>query len=179
VNVGSLIGAFNTSTAVTKAVVAIWVVLVPADAVGAVGTPVNDGELMGAPPPPDTAATAVVTNAVVATCVVLVPPVAVGAVGVPVNAGDASGALAANAAVSPFVSVMSSESVGTDTVPVNVGFAAVNAVVNTGLAVGAAPSNPRIVEKLFGVAIRVFASVEIPVTAASVDAPPDTVANCA
>ena len=48
-------------------------VLVPAAAVGAVGTPVNAGLL--------------VTKAVVASCVVLVPAAAVGAVGMPVNAG--------------------------------------------------------------------------------------------
>jgi hypothetical protein len=140
-----LIGAFNTSTAVTNAVVAIWVVLVPAVAVGAVGVPVNAGELIGAPPPPDTPATAVVTNAVVATCVVFVPPDAVGAVGVPVNAGDASGALASSAVCNPDVSAIANAPSGIVTVPVNVGLAAVNAVVNVGDAVGAAPNNPRIV----------------------------------
>ena len=46
---------------------------VPAAAVGATGTPENDGLL--------------VTKAVVASCVVAVPVAAVGAVGTPVNTG--------------------------------------------------------------------------------------------
>ncbi|MNG21344.1 hypothetical protein D3C84_1056950 [compost metagenome] len=39
---------FPTEFANTKAVVAIWFVLVPGAAVGAVGTPVKDGEVRGA-----------------------------------------------------------------------------------------------------------------------------------
>lgn len=67
-----------------KAVVAIWVVFVPAAAVGAVGVPVRAGDAKGA--------NLFATKAVVASCVVFVPGAAVGAVGVPVNAGDASSA---------------------------------------------------------------------------------------
>jgi hypothetical protein len=157
---------------VTNAVVANWVVFVPAAAVGAVGVPVNTGLASGAPDPDPAFAS---TNAVVATCVVFVPAVAVGATGVPVNAGLASGASRASAGANPFVSAIANAPSGIVTVPVNVGFAAVNAVVNVGDTVGAALSNPRIAAKLFGVAIRVFASVEIPDTAARLDAPPDTV----
>lgn len=54
--------------------------LVPVEAVGAVGVPVNAGLANGANP--------AATNAVVASCVVLVPGAAVGAVGVPVMAGE-------------------------------------------------------------------------------------------
>ena len=71
--------ADEKAVATTNAVVAICVVAVPADAVGAVGTPVNAGEARGAKD--------VATKPVVAICVVLVPGDAVGAVGVPVNAG--------------------------------------------------------------------------------------------
>jgi hypothetical protein len=59
VKVGEAIGALRISTAVTKAVVASWVVLVPAVAVGAVGVPVRAGEAKGAAP--ETSATAKVT----------------------------------------------------------------------------------------------------------------------
>lgn len=59
--------------------VAICVVEVPGDAVGAVGMPVKAGELSAANPE--------ATNAVVAIWVVFVPEAAVGAVGVPINAG--------------------------------------------------------------------------------------------
>ncbi len=45
VNVGAASGAFKLSAVVTNAVVAICVVLVPAPAVGAVGVPVNAGEV--------------------------------------------------------------------------------------------------------------------------------------
>ena len=105
--------------------------LVPPDAVGAVGVPVRAGDAKGAlsarllvtvaeklASSPSAAAssfrvsrapgalsitlaTAVETNAVVATCVLLVPAVAVGAVGVPVRAGDAKGALRSSASCSP------------------------------------------------------------------------------
>src|SRR3954466_9808252 len=99
--------------AVTKAVVASCVVLVPGVAVGAVGVPVNVGDASNAPPAPVTSAEfnvtapvrvlkettplelaiiALVTKAVVASCVVLVPADAVGAAGTPVNVGEASNA---------------------------------------------------------------------------------------
>src|SRR5215467_8757616 len=96
--------------AVTNAVVANCVVLVPGAAVGPPGVPVNVGEASGAPPAPVTsavvnvtapvrvlnddtppdgmAAIAAVTNAVVAICVVFVLGAAVGAAGVPVNVGE-------------------------------------------------------------------------------------------
>jgi hypothetical protein len=173
------------AAAVTNAVVATWVVLVPAVAVGAVGIPVNAGDANGAPAPDPAFAR---TNAVVATCVVFVPAVAVGATGTPVNDGEANGAFASNAPCNPDVSAIASALSGIVTVPVNVGFAAdkapvkvgfaaVKAVVNVGEAVGAAPNNPRIVEKLFGVTNNVRASDDIFVTLARVDAPPLTPAN--
>jgi hypothetical protein len=80
--------------AVTKAVVASAVVLLPGDwvvaivPVGSVGVPVKVGLARLA-----LRLSAVVTKAVVASCVVLVAAEAVGAVGVPVNAGEARGAL--------------------------------------------------------------------------------------
>jgi hypothetical protein len=80
------------TAAVTKAVVASCVVLVPAVAVGAAGVPVKVGEAIGA-----LRMSTAVTKAVVASWVVLVPAVAVGAVGVPVRAGEASGALRSSA----------------------------------------------------------------------------------
>lgn len=121
---------------VTNAVVANWVVFVPAGAVGAVGTPVNAGDANGAPAPDPALAN---TNAVVATCVVFVPAVAVGATGTPVRAGDANGAFASRAVCNPDVSAIANAPSGITTVPVNVGLAAVNAVVNVGDAAGAAP----------------------------------------
>jgi hypothetical protein len=101
----------------TYAVVAIFVELSPAAAVGAVGVPVNPGLASGArdvsvgctwsalanvfdvPTAPVPSIFGVVeeacpnTKAVVATCVVFVFAAAVGAVGVPVSAGDAAGAI--------------------------------------------------------------------------------------
>jgi hypothetical protein len=72
--------------ACTKAVVANCVVLVPAAAVGAAGTPVNVGASIGAlAATPATIAACV--NAVVAICVLLVAVAAVGAAGIPVNVG--------------------------------------------------------------------------------------------
>lgn len=112
-----------SASAFTNAVVASWVVFVPAVAVGAVGVPVKAGDARLAfsakelvtvdakfASSPSAAAsslsvskapggassnasTAARTNAVVASWVVLVPAVAVGAVGTPVNAGDARLAL--------------------------------------------------------------------------------------
>src|SRR5580692_6383826 len=73
---------------ITKSVVAICVVLVLTAAVGAVGTPVKAGELIGAKPVPEFA----MTNAVVANWVVEVPGAAVGAAGVPVKVGLARSA---------------------------------------------------------------------------------------
>src|SRR6516162_2593739 len=91
----------------TNAVVATWVLLVPAVGVGAVTVPVKAGLATGAPPAPVTSAgcrvtapvrplklatpevaavTAAVTNAVVAICPLLVPGAAVGAVGMPARA---------------------------------------------------------------------------------------------
>lgn len=81
-----LVEAAGTSCC-TKAVVAMRVVLVPADAVGAAGVPVKVGEARFA-----LRLSAVVTKAVVASCVVEVPAVAVGAAGVPVKVGEARGA---------------------------------------------------------------------------------------
>jgi len=111
--------------AATKAVVASCVVLVPTDAVGAVGVPVRAGEAVGAlvamlvltvvakeGSSPNAAAnslrvfkaagdestkllTAVPTKDVVATRVLLLPADCVGAVGLPVSAGEARGALVA------------------------------------------------------------------------------------
>jgi hypothetical protein len=83
---------------VTKAVVAIWVVFVPAVAVGAVGVPVKAGEARFA-----LRLSAVVTKAVVAICVVDVPAVAVGAAGVPVKVGLARLALRLSAVVTKAV----------------------------------------------------------------------------
>ena len=99
----------------TKAVVASWVVLVPAAAVGAVGVPVNAGETV------ETALAS--TKAVVAICVVFVDRAAVGAVGVPVSAGEASGAyeVATNAVVAICVVLVPAVAVGAAGVPVNVG----------------------------------------------------------
>ena len=73
-------------------------VLVPTDAVGAVGIPVRDG--LSRVPGADATipATADATNAVVASCVVFVPTDAVGALGVPVRDGLASDAFKSNAA---------------------------------------------------------------------------------
>lgn len=108
-----------------NAVVAICVVAVPGDAVGARGTPVNVGDANGAAPgmsesarvtapvlvltdatPATPATTAFVTKAVVASCVVLAPGAAVGAAGTPVNVGLALGAKSASAAVARAVSVV-------------------------------------------------------------------------
>jgi hypothetical protein len=118
-----------TAFASTKAVVASCVVLVPAEAVGAVGVPVNVGDVTGARvvslgctwssrayfvdvPTAEmlsmmgaavagegTVGSAFCTKAVVASWVVLVPFVAVGAAGTPVNVGEAVGAFRASAAV--------------------------------------------------------------------------------
>ena len=82
----------------TNAVVASCVVLVPSEAVGAVGVPVKAGLASVAKP--------AATNAVVAICVVLVPLAAVGAVGVPVSAGE----LANNSAPDPDSSVIAAAS---------------------------------------------------------------------
>jgi len=72
--------------ACTKAVVANCVVLVPEEAVGAAGTPVNVGAFIGAlGATPATIAACV--NAVVASCVLLVEVAGVGAAGVPVSVG--------------------------------------------------------------------------------------------
>jgi hypothetical protein len=72
--------------ACTKAVVANCVVLVPEEAVGAAGTPVNVGASIGAlVATPATIAACV--NAVVATCVLFVAVAGVGAAGIPVNVG--------------------------------------------------------------------------------------------
>jgi hypothetical protein len=100
----------------TNAVVANWVVLVLAAAVGAAGVPVNVGDARAArevsegwtwsarayrrdvPTAAVPSTTGVVadacatTNAVVASWVVLVSTAAVGAAGTPVNVGAASGA---------------------------------------------------------------------------------------
>ena len=103
-------GSFPATAEVTKAVVAIWVVLVPPVAVGAAGVPVNVGEASGA-----LTARPEATKAVVAICVVLVPPVAVGAAGVPVKVGEASGALPLKAVQSAALSAprLEAEAVGT------------------------------------------------------------------
>ena len=82
----------------TNAVVAICVVLVLTDALGAVGVPVSAGLASGAfkfnaeVTLLFNALIAVPTNAVVAICVVLVLTDALGAVGTPVSAGLANGA---------------------------------------------------------------------------------------
>lgn len=84
----------------TKAVVAICVVLVPAEAVGAVGVPVSAGDARGALSASNVvrdvvfvnAANAVAKNAVVAILTLLSPAVGVGASGVPVKTGLARGA---------------------------------------------------------------------------------------
>jgi hypothetical protein len=81
VKVGLAIGALVATALSTKAVVAICVVLVPAVAVGAAGTPVKVGDAKIVP-------VAVATKAVVAICVVFIPAVAVGAAGIPVNTGE-------------------------------------------------------------------------------------------
>jgi hypothetical protein len=84
------------TAAVVYAVVATCVLLVLADAVGAVGVPVRAGEARGALAViPATIAACV--NAVVAICVLLAEEAAVGAAGVPVSVGLLKLALVATA----------------------------------------------------------------------------------
>lgn len=117
------------SAVVTNAVVASCVVDVPADAVGAAGTPVSAGDASGAfnarllvtvvekaaslpnanasslrvfnaaGDASTSAATSAATNAVDAAWVVLVPTVAVGTVGTPVKSGPDNAALSAKSLV--------------------------------------------------------------------------------
>jgi hypothetical protein len=128
----------------TKAVVAICVVFVAVEAVGAVGVPVRAGEAKGAKPEIEAPAGMVtvpvkvgearfalvlrpfVTKAVVASCVVLVPAVAVGAAGVPVKVGEAIGALRTSTAVTKavvasWVVLVPAVAVGAVGVPVRAG----------------------------------------------------------